>query len=156
MTLATDGFLKAGLVGNIGLNLPPDPPEEGRSRHKYGNGPFAKLRMPLLPNEPGVYLWQEDDKIVYIGQTTRPLKVRLGTGEYSTISRYNTYARQLGRRNGGQETNCRINALANISLISGRTLVIWYKVTSPEIAKPEEATWIRIHGLPSWNRRDER
>ena len=154
--LPTEGFTRAGPVRNAGLNLEPASLPVDRQRNKYGHGPFAKLLMPRLPNEPGVYLWELDGVIVYVGQTRTPLSQRLGSMGYSTISNYNTFARQPGRTNGGQETNCRINALANIALASGQTLVIWYKVTSPELAKPEEAIWMRTRGLPSWNRKDER
>lgn len=154
--LSTEGFTKAGLIGNAGLNLEPAPLPVGRQRHMYGLGPFAKLLMPRLPNDPGVYLWEFEGVVVYVGQTRTPLSQRLGSMGYSTISNYNTFARQPGRTNGGQETNCRINALANVSLASGQTLVIWYKVTTVELAKLEESTWMRSHGLPSWNRKDER
>src|SRR5205085_1353408 len=56
---------------------------------------------------------------------------------YATISTYNTLARQPGRRNGGQQTNCRVNALANEALAAGRTLAIWYRVTTAEQAVTE-------------------
>lgn len=112
--------------------------------------------MPPLSDEPGVYLWEEDGKIVYVGQTRKPLRERLGSRGYSTISNYNTYARQPGRRNGGQSTNCYVNALANLSLTAGHTLMIWYRTTSPELAKKEESAWMQRFGVPPWNRRDER
>lgn len=128
----------------------------GRVRNRYGHGPFAKLQMPSLPDRPGVYLWVQDGIVVYVGQTRTPLRKRLGPMGYSTISNYNTFARQPGRTNGGQETNCRINALANLSLSSSRELVIWYKITEAEQAKVEESLWMRKFGLPSWNRKDER
>jgi hypothetical protein len=80
--------------------------------------------MPPFPNEPGLYLWEEDGEVVYVGQTRTPLGVRLGSQGYATISNYNTFARQPGRTNGGQQTNCRVNALANRSLTSGHTLTI--------------------------------
>jgi hypothetical protein len=65
--------------------------------------------MPRLPNEPGLYLWDVDGLIVYVGQTRTPLSTRLGPNGYATISMYNTLARQPGRTNGGQQTNCRIS-----------------------------------------------
>ena len=154
--LPTDGFVRAGVVGSAALNVEPDPLPGERKRHAYGNGPFAKLRMPRLPNEPGLYLWEEDGEIVYVGQTKTPLSVRLGSQGYSIISNYNTFARQPGRTNGGQQTNCRINALANQSLASGHTLVIWCRTMSGERAREEESLWMQRFGLPPWNRRDER
>jgi hypothetical protein len=67
------------------------------------------------------------------------------------ISNYNTFARQPGRKNGGQETNCRVNALANAVLASGKILNIWTKPTPPELALAEEAEWINTYGKPAWN-----
>jgi hypothetical protein len=152
----TDGFARAGVVGHAGLGLIPQALPPGRQRHAYGAGPFAKLRMPPLPHEPGLYLWEEDGAVVYVGQTRMPLAVRLGPLGYATITNYNTFARQPGRTNGGQQTNCRVNALANRALTAGRSLVIWYRTTPPEHAAVEEAAWMQRFGVPPWNRRDER
>ncbi len=152
-----DGFIRAGAVGTRALNLEPQAPPEGRKRHAYGDGPFARLVMPKLPNHPGLYAWQLDERlVVYIGQTRTPLAKRLGSNGYATISTYNTLARQPGRTNGGQQTNCRINALANAALAGGSTLAIWYFVTSAENARAEEAHWMTRWGQPEWNRRVER
>jgi hypothetical protein len=152
----TDGYIKAGDVEAVALNLAPKALPEGRVRHAYGDGPFAKLKMPALPPDPGVYLWEVDGKIVYVGQTRMPLKDRLGSNGYASISNYNTFARQPGRTNGGQQTNCRINRLANEALAGGRNIVIWYRATSAEEARNEEATWMERFGVPQWNLRDER
>jgi hypothetical protein len=154
--LPTDGFTCAGPIGHRGLNLAPADPPPGRQRHQYGGGPFAKLVMPSVPNLPGVYLWELDGAVVYVGQTRTPLSKRLGSMGYATISTYNTFARQPGRKNGGQQTNCRINALANAALASGKALTIWYRVTEAEQAGAEEARWMMTFGMPEWNRRDER
>ena len=45
----TDGFVRAGTVGHLGLGLTPQALPAGRQRHTFGVGPFAKLRMPPLP-----------------------------------------------------------------------------------------------------------
>jgi hypothetical protein len=152
----TDGFTYAGNVGEAGLNLIPPPPTTGRRRHPYGDGPFAKLVMPRLPNEPGLYLWDVDGSIVYVGQTRTPLPKRLGSNGYSNISAYNTLAHQPGRKNGGQQTNCRINSLANDALAGGKRIGIWYRVAAAETAREEEARWMSEYGAPEWNRRLER
>lgn len=152
---AKEGFTCAGVIGNRGLNLATAELPAGRLRHAFGNGPFARLVMPPLPESPGLYLWEEDNQIVYVGQTRIPLRERLGSRGYSTISSYNTLARQAGRTNGGQQTNCRINALANKSLLSGHALTIWYRVTSIADAAPAEARWMRTFGVPKWNLRVE-
>ena len=112
--------------------------------------------MPPLPGEPGLYLWELDGEVVYVGQTWTPLSKRLGSNGYSTITTYNTLARQPGRTNGGQQTNCRVNALANRALAGGHQLTVWYRVTLGEDALVEEARWMARHGKPEWNRRLER
>ena len=152
----TDGFVRAGPVEPLALNVAPKELPEGRERHAYGEGPFAKLKMPPLPGEPGLYLWELDDKIVYVGQTRMPLRDRLGPLGYASITNYNTFARQPGRTNGGQQTNCRINWLANRALASGSTLVIWFRTTRAEDARSEEASWMEEFGIPPWNLRAER
>lgn len=152
----TDGFACAGTVGNRGLNLSPAAPPSGRVRHPFGDGPFAKLVMPRLPNEPGLYLWDVDGTLMYVGQTRTPLAKRLGSNGYATISTYNTLARQPGKTNGGQQTNCRINALANAALVAGQRIAVWYRVTSAKEAGREEARWMATFGVPEWNRRIER
>ncbi len=45
-----EGFIRAGQVRHAGLNLSPQPLPVGRQRHARGDGTFAKLRMPPLPN----------------------------------------------------------------------------------------------------------
>jgi len=112
--------------------------------------------MPQLPKESGLYAWQVDQAVVYIGQTRTPLAKRLGANGYATINAYNTLARQPGRTNGGQQTNCRINALANRVLAAGAHIRIWYRVTLPNVALDEEARWMTQFGKPEWNRRLER
>lgn len=151
----TDGFVRAGVVSHRGLNIKPPAPPPGRGRHRYGIGPFAKLVMPPLPGAPGLYLWELDGEVVYVGQTRKPLKQRLGSNGYATISRYNTLAREPGRRNGGQQTNCRVNALANEALYHAGMLVIWYCITEATGAASAEVAWMEQNGMPIWNRREE-
>jgi hypothetical protein len=151
-----ENFSLAGFVGHRGLNIVPDPPRPGRHRNSYGDGPFARLVMPRLPAEPGVYIWLVNGNIAYVGQTRTTLTKRLGPVGYSTVSNYNTYARELGKRNGGQETNCRINALANVALAEGGEIEIWYRVTNLDESARAESEWMDLHGVPPWNRRDER
>jgi hypothetical protein len=113
--------------------------------------------MPKLPHAPGLYAWQlDDDRVVYRGQTRTPLSKRLGPNGYATISTYNTLAREPGRTNGGQQTNCRVNALANLAISRGSRVTIWYRVTAAEVALVDEARWMAAHGQPEWNRRLER
>lgn len=150
----TYGFVRAGVIGHRGLNLPAPEPRQGRRRHRYGNGPFARLVMPRVPNSPGVYLWEMDGSVVYVGRARTTLASRLGSNGYSTISMYNTLAAGVGKP-GGQQTNCRVNALANEALSAGRELVLWYKVTEASSAATEEVRWMQTFGKPDWNRRTE-
>ncbi len=85
-----------------------------------------------------------------------PLKDRLGPLGYASIANYNTFAHQPGRVNGGQQTNCRINWLANQALAAGSTITIWYRTTSAEDARSEESAWMEQFGIPRRNLRDER
>jgi hypothetical protein len=147
-----DGLTLAGEVRATAINVAPALPAAGRVRHVYGAGPFARLVMPPLPAEPGIYVWAIADVPLYVGQTTTPLRKRLGSMGYSTISTYNTYARQPGQRNGGQQTNCRINALANQILATGGAIEIWYRVTLATAARAAESEFMRRYGLPPWNR----
>lgn len=113
--------------------------------------------MPPLPDCPGVYVWAVGDGPVYVGKATGSLRQRLGSNGYARIARYNTYARQPGRTNGGQQTNCRINALANAILESGQQIEIWLREEpTAEAASEAESEWMRNFGVPAWNLRDER
>jgi hypothetical protein len=156
VTKWSDGLALAGIVAHHALDLYPSDPPPSRVRHAHGNGPFAALRMPPLPADPGLYVWCADGQPVYVGQTRGTLRSRLGPNGYSTISTYNTLARQPGRTNGGQQTNCRVNALANAALRAGHELTIWYRVTSAMDALDAEAHWMRLNGVPPWNRQDRR
>jgi hypothetical protein len=154
--LPTDGFVRAGPIGHRGLNLAAPEPRAGRRRHRYGNGPFARLVMPPIPNLPGVYLWELDETVVYVGRARTTFSSRLGSNGYSTISMYNTLAREIDKA-GGQETNCRINSLANAVLDEGQDLILWYRVTDgAESASAAEVEWMAAYGTPQWNRRTER
>lgn len=149
-----DGLILGGVIEGVAVDQYPAEPPPGRQRHRHGEGPFAILRMPLLPDQPGLYIWTLSGAPVYVGQTRSTLRNRLGSNGYSRISTYNTFARQPGRRNGGQETNCRINALANTALREGHELGIWYRATTAGEASGAEAEWMHQHGLPIWNRQD--
>jgi hypothetical protein len=111
--------------------------------------------MPPLPDTPGLYLWECDGAVVYVGQTTMPLRARLGSQRYATISNYNTFAREPGRKNGGQQTNCRVNNLANQALAAGTELAIWYRLYERADVRVAEPKWMADFGVPSWNRRIE-
>ena len=156
MSVWNDELTLAGEITAVAVNQVPVQPPNGRLRHAYGCGPFAVLRMPQLPPESGLYVWCERGAPVYVGQTRSTLRARLGANGYSRISTYNTFAREPGRTNGGQQTNCRVNALANVAIISGHQLTLWYRVTASSESRNIEAEWMRLHGVPPWNREDRR
>ncbi len=147
-----EGLQLAGPITAKALNVAPVDPPPDRVRHAYGHGPFARLKMPTLPDEAGLYIWTVDDVPVYVGQTRGSLRSRLGSNGYATISIYNTFARQPGRTNGGQQTNCRVNALANAALASGHTLALWYRTTDSALALAAETAFLTKFGKPPWNR----
>ncbi len=124
-------------------------------RHQYGDGPFARLLMPDLPDNPGLYIWELDGDALYLGQTSLSLARRLGPQGYSVIHQANTLAPEPGRRNGGQQTNCRINALANKVLRRGGVINLWTRETAPNEARDLESRWMAEFGTPPWNRRSE-
>jgi hypothetical protein len=101
-----------------------------------------------------VYLWEQDGEVVYVGQTRQPLRARLGPQGYARITNYNTFATSSGQ-GGGQQTNCRVNALANQALADGHTLAIWHRTTPAKDARREEARWMERFGRPIWNLRLE-
>lgn len=72
-----------------------------------------------------------------------------------SCSAYNILARQPGRTNGGQQINCRVNALANAVLSAGGAIELWYRVTAPVDAARAEAERMMQFGVPPWNRRTE-
>ena len=70
----TEGFKSAGSVAHRGVNRPPADPPVGRARHSSGGGPFARLVVPPLPSEPGLYLWELDGEVVYISNSDASLE----------------------------------------------------------------------------------
>jgi hypothetical protein len=151
------GLVCAGpvLARENGIESPQ--PEPGRERHRYGGGPFAALEMPSVPDSPGIYVWSVKGVPVYVGKASNSLHTRLGANGYARISRYNTYAPQPGRKNGGQQTNCRINALAGAALGSGEPIELWYRTLPTSVEASEaESGWVRNYGVPAWSLRDER
>ena len=122
MSAWANGLSCAGEITALAIAQAPTDAPLGRERHAYGHGPFAVLRMPPLPAAPGLYVWCSDGAPVYVGQTRSRLRLRLGSNGYARISTYNTFAREPGRKNGGQQTNCRVNALANAALRDGHEL----------------------------------
>jgi excinuclease UvrABC nuclease subunit len=53
--------------------------------------------MPGLPNDPGLYLWDVDGTVTYVGQTRIALSKRLGSNGYATIRRTTHWLDNLAR-----------------------------------------------------------
>ena len=100
-----------------------------RARHVYGHGPFAKLRCLRFPINLAC---TSGTKTVPSSTSAKPRSHLRVDSVRMAIQRSRTTTplplRQQGRRNGGQQTNCRINALANLSLDQGHVLTIWYRI----------------------------
>ena len=71
------------------------------------------------------------------------------------IHRANTLAPEPGRRNGGQQTNCCINAIANEMIRRGGVINLWTRETASNDARDIEIRWMAEFGTPPWNRRSE-
>lgn len=149
------GFRRTGQIRSVALDIDPGVPPPGRTRHRYGDGPFALLSMPELPTHSGLYIWEVDGDVLYLGQTSQSLVRRMGSQGHAVIHRANTLAPEPGRRNGGQRTNCRINALANEVLRRGGVISLWTRETTSSDARDLESQWMAEFCTPPWNRRSE-
>lgn len=107
---------------------------------KHGIGPFCRYRIPKNWHQEGVYLITRDGEVVYIGKCI-DLTYRHNTG-YGQISPKNCFE-------GGQPTNCRINAEILKYAKSGHQFELWFLSTS-------DSDKIEIELIsncsPAWNR----
>lgn len=85
-----------------------------------GEGSFCKFSIKNASPESGVYLWVENDEIIYIGEAVN-FKKRFNTG-YGNISPKNCYE-------GGQPTNCKMNKVALEESKKGHTISIYFYAT---------------------------
>lgn len=90
---------------------------KGLPRNTYGVGPFCKFRIPSQLKASGVYALAIDGSVKYIGECVN-LSSRYNSG-YGNISPRNCFK-------GGQETNCRINALVHAEYRRGRKVELWF------------------------------
>lgn len=93
---------------------------KGLALNKYGTGPFCKFKIPSNIKKSGVYAIVVNSLIKYIGEC-KSLSDRFNMG-YGIISPRKCYI-------GGQETNCRINALILKSLGEGLKVALWFHET---------------------------
>ncbi|TAL08980.1 MAG: GIY-YIG nuclease family protein [Porticoccaceae bacterium] len=87
----------------------------------YGVGPFCKFRIPRQFNASGVYALVVGGSVKYIGECIN-LSSRYNAG-YGNISPRNCFK-------GGQETNCRINALVHAESKRSREVELWFHASS--------------------------
>ena len=117
----------------------------GLPLNKYGHGPFCRFRVARGWREPGVYVLTSRGTPVYVGEAQN-LEDRYGPNGYGNISPRNCFK-------GGQETNCRLNALILAETVAGAQLVLWFRPVDggKAVRTAIEAALISML-RPSWNR----
>lgn len=93
--------------------------KDSTSLNKYGMGPFCRfsLRTKDYWGVSGVYAMSDSKELLYIGQTEN-FQQRFNTG-YGIIAPRNCYV-------GGQNTNCKINAMILNKYISGERVYLYF------------------------------
>ena len=110
--------------------------------HAHGQGPFVRLRTENLPPEPGVYaVVNGDGDVLYVGRARDSIRRRWSPQGYAVIHARNCFQ-------GGQSTNCRINALIAGQLAQRRPLALW-TLTTPDPTPIETNIIGRLR--PPWN-----
>lgn len=93
--------------------------------NRHGAGPFCRLRLPPLPAVAGAYVLSVDAAPVYVG-ICADLRERWGPRGYAIISPKNCFE-------GGQSTNCKVNAAILRSVREGHRVDL--HVTSVDTGK---------------------
>lgn len=113
--------------------------------HADGMGPFCRFRIGRKHREAGLYVLTVDDAPVYAGECVN-LSVRWGPNGYGGISPRNCY-------DGGQPTNCRVNAAILVEAKLNRQISLWF---SPFLGSRDERlaaeTQLIQALMPKWNR----
>jgi hypothetical protein len=113
--------------------------------HRYGAGPFCRFRIARGRRHAGLYVLTLNDEPVYAGECAN-LDMRWGPNGYGGISPRNCY-------HGGQQTNCRINALILASAKQGGILRLWFAALDADTDSRRDAETKLIQALtPVWNR----
>lgn len=113
--------------------------------HAYGAGPFCRFRIARKRRESGLYVLTLDDVPVYAGECA-DLEKRWGPNGYGGISPRNCFQ-------GGQPTNCRINATVLVAAKAGHRLDLWFCPFDGETESRRSAETRLIQTLrPAWNR----
>jgi hypothetical protein len=114
--------------------------EANLALNQYGSGPFCKFSIPSGFGRAGVYLIVVSGSIRYVGECEN-LSARFNMG-YGNISPRNCFK-------GGQETNCRVNALIWEATSRGAVVELWYHPTN-EYKQVERHLRARLRA--DWNR----
>jgi len=113
--------------------------------HAYGAGPFCRFRIARKRRETGLYVLTRDDIPVYAGECIDVGK-RWGANGYGGISPRNCFQ-------GGQRTNCRVNAAILVEAIRGCRFDLWFAIFDGSRDARLAAETALIHSLdPTWNR----
>jgi hypothetical protein len=107
--------------------------------HMHGKGPFCHFTIPHGWSMPGVYVIARGVQSMYVGKCEN-LSARFNAG-YGHISPKNCFQ-------GGQPTNCKINARVLQEARAGNTLQLWFLPTT-------KRDWVESRLIqqlqPSWN-----
>ncbi|WP_193368038.1 GIY-YIG nuclease family protein [Pelagibius marinus] len=113
--------------------------------HAYGAGPFCRFRIGRGHHKPGLYVLTLDNEAVYAGECV-DLAKRWGPNGYGSISPRNCF-------DGGQPTNCRLNAAILVAVKKGQRLDLWFHATEGSREERQAAETRLIMDLrPVWNR----
>ena len=113
--------------------------------HAYGAGPFCRFRIGRQRHDAGLYVLTLDDVPVYAGECVDVGK-RWGPNGYGGISPRNCFQ-------GGQPTNCRVNAAILVEALRGCRIDLWFMIfhgTRDERLAVETALIRKLN--PAWNR----
>lgn len=117
---------------------------DGLRLNRHGKGPFCRFDIPKLVEDAGVYSITVDNSVVYIGECQN-FRERYGPRGYGVIHPRNCF-------DGGQPTNCKINARVLEATLRGSIPVLWFVSEAATSRKHVEAELIARY-LPSWNGR---
>jgi hypothetical protein len=113
----------------------------GLRLHRNGAGPFCRFQVSTQLCLTGVYVLTVDDTVCYVGECA-DLARRFNTG-YGSIAARNRYE-------GGQNTNCKVNALVLDAVKSGQSVELWFLQTQQR-KDVETELLLALH--PPWNGR---
>ncbi len=113
--------------------------------HAHGSGPYCRFRIARKRRDAGLYVLTVDDAAVYAGECVA-LEKRWGSNGYGGISPRNCFQ-------GGQQTNCRINAAILATAKEGRRIELWFCSLDADTETRRAAETELIMSLqPPWNR----